>query len=207
LALVDAHCRFIFIDGKNGRCNDSSVFKESKLWEGIQSKTLHIPEPKALSNSQEVLPFVIVGDDAFALNDNLMKPYPERGLTHEKKIFNYRLSRARRIVENAFGHLTNFQILLKTINLSVEKVQVLTIACCILHNFITERQPNSALTRRLCDGLDEDCNLLPVLEGLPSQGGNRSSMTAQEFRNKFRRYFNNEGKVPWQDKAIEKGNF
>lgn len=51
------------------------------------------------------MPFMIVVDDAFPLNKHIMKPYSQVGLTPESRIFNYRLSRARRIVENAFGIL------------------------------------------------------------------------------------------------------
>lgn len=40
------------------------------------------------------LPYVLVGDAAFQMFTNLMKPYSSRGLTHTKRIFNYRLTRA-----------------------------------------------------------------------------------------------------------------
>lgn len=49
----------------------------------------------------------LVGDDAFALKTHLLKPYGGTNLTKAQKIFNYRLSRARRIVENAFGILAS----------------------------------------------------------------------------------------------------
>ena len=49
------------------------------------------------------MPYVIVGDEAFPLQNHLMRPYPGRGCPEDQQVFNYRLSRARRIVENAFG--------------------------------------------------------------------------------------------------------
>nr|CAI5843193.1 unnamed protein product [Callosobruchus analis] len=36
-----------------------------------------------------------------------MKPYQQKGISHEEKIFNYRLCRARRVVENVFGILAS----------------------------------------------------------------------------------------------------
>ena len=47
----------------------------------------------------------IVGDNAFGINKHLMNPFSIRNMEHHERIFNYRLSRARRCVENAFGIL------------------------------------------------------------------------------------------------------
>jgi hypothetical protein len=49
--------------------------------------------------------FVFIADEVFALTENILKPFPHKDLTQEKQIFNYRLSRARQCVENAFGVL------------------------------------------------------------------------------------------------------
>jgi len=142
LGLVDAEYKFLFVDiGRNGRMHDASIFRESPLATQLYSGTLNLPVPSPLPGFNINMPFVIVADDAFPLKTNIMKPYPGRTLDIEKKIFNYRLSRARRTVENAFGIMANrFRILLSTISLSVEKVELITYACCVLHNFLLEKK-------------------------------------------------------------------
>lgn len=65
---------------------------------------VNTPPPEILPGSQTSTPYVIVGDEGFPLKYNLMRPFPGRDLnTMEKKRYNYRLSRARRVSENAFG--------------------------------------------------------------------------------------------------------
>ena len=73
----------------------------------FQLQSLGLPSPELLPNSSRCLPFLILEDDAFPLGINLMKPYPYRHQTQEQRIFSYRLSRARRVVEYAFGILAN----------------------------------------------------------------------------------------------------
>ena len=65
----------------------------------------------------------VVGDDAFPMSVNLMKPYPQRNLEPQKRIFNYRLSRARRVVENAFSILAHrWRVFLTTVNMCPDKL-------------------------------------------------------------------------------------
>ena len=60
--------------------------------------------PESIARARNKDPICdITGDDAFPLKNYLMKPYPLKNLTLEKRIFNYRLSRKRRISENGFG--------------------------------------------------------------------------------------------------------
>lgn len=117
LALLDADYRFITVDiGAYGRNSDGGIFNSSQLGKKLISGKLGIPQNKALPGTDKVLPHVIVGDEAFPLLPNLMRPYPGiQSLNDEaKKIYNYRHSRARRVSENGFGILAkNFAYILK----------------------------------------------------------------------------------------------
>ncbi|XP_025986035.2 protein ANTAGONIST OF LIKE HETEROCHROMATIN PROTEIN 1-like [Solenopsis invicta] len=99
----DAHYRFILIDvGAEGRRSDAGVFANSKIKSRLDANTLNVPPPSLVG--QYELPFVLVGDEAYQLSSYLMRPYPKSSqLNLRKRIFNYRLSRARRVVESAFG--------------------------------------------------------------------------------------------------------
>ncbi len=104
--------------GCNGRISDGGVFGGCSLQGALEKRTSNIPAPAPLPESDQLAPYCIVADEAFLLKDYLMKPYPNRRLSVEQHIFNYRLSRARRVVENAFGILANrFRVLLTTINI------------------------------------------------------------------------------------------
>ena len=73
----------------------------------------------------------------------MMKPYSKRNLNDDERIFNYRLSRARRVVENAFGILANrFQVLLTTMRHKPSTVKVIVKACIVLHNLMRIRYPS-----------------------------------------------------------------
>jgi len=67
---------------------------------------------------------VLVGNEIFPLNLHLMKPYSKKEQNDKQRIFNYRLSRARRTIENAFGILcARWQILNKSIKFSVSNLE------------------------------------------------------------------------------------
>jgi hypothetical protein len=87
----------------------------------------------------------VIGDEAFPLGENLMKVYPgQHPKGSKERIFNYRICRARRVVENVFGLASSvFRVLCKPMLLEPEKARlvVMTIAC--LHNFL-RRSPDSA---------------------------------------------------------------
>ena len=104
LAVVDADYKFIYVDvGRNGSCSDAEIFLHSNLRDALEEDFAGLPKADPLPRDDTPVPYALVGDDAFPLRSWLMKPYPFRGMSRQKRIFNYRLSRARRVVENAFG--------------------------------------------------------------------------------------------------------
>ncbi|CAH1987022.1 unnamed protein product [Acanthoscelides obtectus] len=97
LALADAECNFLFIDvGCNGRMSDGGIFKNSTLYRELYEDLLNISSDEHLPNCVKPVPYVILGDDAFALSKNLLIPFPRsKFLSAKQKVFNYRLCRAR----------------------------------------------------------------------------------------------------------------
>lgn len=138
MAVVDAKYKFLYVDvGINGRVSDSSVWNQCSLQRILENSTASIPQAEALPHSERVCPFVFIGDDAFPLKSYMMKPYPFRNQTKQQRIYSYRLSRARRVVENAFGILANrFRVFLAPINLEPAKVETIVLAAVALHNFL-----------------------------------------------------------------------
>ena len=102
----------------------------------------------------------MLSDDAFALKSYMMKPYSRRNMTYEEKIANYRISRGRRVVENAFGIMAlRWQVLLTTIQQRTETAQLIVKTCMVLHNLLRTRYP--CHHQSLVDQEDADGSLLP----------------------------------------------
>ncbi|KAL1277301.1 hypothetical protein QQF64_023974 [Cirrhinus molitorella] len=100
---------------------------------------------------------MFVGDEAYPLRTDLMKPYPFRQLDHSQRVYNYHLSRARRVVENAFGILANrFRVFRSTILLHPDSVTKTTLASVCLHNFLCDRRSEAYMTPALADWEDVD---------------------------------------------------
>lgn len=143
MAVVDHDYRFIFVDvGAEGRASDSRIWRQSQFFHDIDSEAnvLDLPQPAVIPGIRGPIPYYFVADDAFALGIHMLKPFPGARLSYCQRVFNYRLSRCRRIVENAFGILaTRFRILLRQQDMEPEGVKILVITMCALHNFLRTR--------------------------------------------------------------------
>ena len=130
LAIAGPNYEWLFADvGTNGRMNDSGIWNKSSLSRAIENRKIGLPEPRALPYRLDKIPFVILGDDGFALKNYMIKPFPQRNLTIEKRTYNYRHSRARHISENMFGILANrWRVLHTTMHLSLERATSATLS-------------------------------------------------------------------------------
>ena len=144
LALSDAHGRFLYVDvGARGSGSDGGVFNVTPLRDALERDVAGVPDPEPLPGETVPVPYFIVGDNAFPMRKFLQKPYGVRNPTRRERNFNYRLSRARRVVENAFGMLAaRFRLFLTTINVLPQTVEKLVLTACILHNMLRNRCPN-----------------------------------------------------------------
>ncbi len=79
----------------------------------------------------------LVGDCTYPLLSYLLKPFPEKeGISRSKRMYNKSLSGCRHTIERAFGLLKNkWKILVCPFAHDTEKTILITVACCVLHNF------------------------------------------------------------------------
>lgn len=130
LAVTDANYKFVMVDvGSYGKDNDAGVFENCPLRHAIEARKIVIPEEKNLPGSTMKAPFVFLGDEAFPLTEYLMRPFPRASLQEgtENDMFNYRLCRARKVVECSFGCIVSkFRILGKAIETNVAMLYILS---------------------------------------------------------------------------------
>lgn len=192
LAVVDVDYRFIAVDvGAYGRESDSTIFNNWTFGKKLANNDLNLPSPKPLPNTDSPsLPYVFVGDEAFPLNTNFIRPYPRNNLNLPRRILNYRLSRARRHVECTFGILSNkWRIFHTSMTISPDFAVLVVKAACALHNFVRAR-----------DGYNFEDSLTHYFENTPFKcPQHRSTNQGRNIRDQFATYFvSPSGEVPWQ---------
>jgi len=200
LALVDANKRFLTVDvGQYGRVSDGNVFSNSNIAMRLARQNIGLPPDENLGGVP--LPYTVIGDEAFPLKKYLMRPYPRtaRRLSEAERIFNYRLSRSRNTVENAFGILANtWRIYERPIERRVQLCDKLILATVVLHNYMLESPTETN------PALGEQTN--PLIR-MNVAAATNSTREALNVRSSFMEYFmSDEGHVQRQKRVVNRVN-
>ena len=116
MAVCDYNYCFTLLDiGDYGRQSDGGVFSNSIFGRAMKHGSLLLPAAETIHvhGLRSPIPYYFVADQAFPLKTYLLRPFPGNYLPENQRIliFNYRLSRTRRVIENAFGILaTKFRV-------------------------------------------------------------------------------------------------
>ncbi len=141
MAVCDSNYCFLYANiGAQGRISDGGVFNSSSLAQKMDSGTINLPPPEPLAAGRICVPYVIVADNAFALRENMLVPYPgavSQGLGSFQRIFNYRLSSARSRIKNTFRIMASvFRLFRKPMLLEPKKARTVVECAVVLHNFL-----------------------------------------------------------------------
>lgn len=201
MGMCDSEYCFTYANiGAQGRISDGGVFNNCPLLRKLAQGTLKLPPPEPLADGRKEVPYVIVGDNAFGLKQNLMVSYPG----HEKlradtpeRIFNYRISAARSRIENTFGILTAvFRIFRKPMNVNPDKACIVVECCVLLHNFLMRSRHSQTVYAPpgTFDTFGEENrswrNDEPATSAFPlARYGRKPKETAKDIRNEFAAFF------------------
>ncbi|XP_041465990.1 protein ANTAGONIST OF LIKE HETEROCHROMATIN PROTEIN 1-like [Lytechinus variegatus] len=135
--VVDSFGSFIDVNvGWPGSVHDARVFTNSTIYQKLMNGSAFPEQPIQIGGCN--VPLLLLGDPAYPLLPNLMKPFSDNGrLTNEQITFNNKLSSCRITVEHTFGRLKGrWRILHKTMDHELKNVPNIIMTCCILHNII-----------------------------------------------------------------------
>ena len=181
-AVVDH--RYCFTDinvGWPGCVHDARVFANSSIYEKA-SDGIILPSDIVQTIGETTIPLYIIGDSAYPLLSWLMKPFPNGTQDQEKKTYNYRMSSARIVVENAFGRLKGrWRRLMKKNEMRIDNVIMVVGACCVLHNICEVH--GDAFNDSWLTHSQED------LQSTSMDQGDTGSHQGSEIRNALVRYF------------------
>ena len=194
MAVIGPEYEFLNVDlGMNGRMSDGGNWSRNNFRKALENENnpLGIPPPKPLPGRGKSIPHVFVGDD------------PHIGLKEEKRIFNYRLSKCRRISKNAFGILSSrWRVFRKPLLLQPQRAISITLAAITLHNWFRPEADAGQIQHSQNLTEDNGCqagdNSWLNLEDF---GHHNATQEAKEIRKEFTEHVTMEGVVPWQRRS------
>ncbi|XP_024886649.1 protein ALP1-like [Temnothorax curvispinosus] len=210
LAITDANGLFTVVDiGAEGRRSHGGIFMHSDLGISLNNNEVSLPPSRQLEENGPNLPYVLVGDEAFALTNYMMRPYSRRNdLDLSEKVYNYRHCRARRNVECSFGVLAaRWRVYRKPMETSVTtSVKVVQATVC-LHNFLMAKDITRSLQER------QYSQFLPAERDAPAHALHDLHVqyvninNATGIRDAFKQYFNTTGVIEQQWERALQNNF
>ncbi|XP_072025329.1 putative nuclease HARBI1 [Amphiura filiformis] len=233
MAVCDANLCFTFVDiGSPGRNSDGGVFAQTALGAALSDtdvvKTLSLPPDQyfdGCGENRRTLPHVFVADEAFPLRRHIMRPFPGQNLTERQEVYNYRLCRARRLIENAFGVLTQRWRFLRGDLIAFPENAVLYVqAAIVLHNWLRKNSVKSYCPPKYVDhvGINgeiingewrDEAARMPsgsssCLQNIDKRhmASNNHTESAVEIRESYADFFiSPNGEVEWQHRHVRRG--
>ncbi|XP_069963627.1 putative nuclease HARBI1 [Bactrocera oleae] len=201
MAACDSDYTFTFVDvGAVGSQSDGGIFAKSAFGKMILRRNIVLPPLDHLPGTNKDFQYFFVGDNAFPLKENLMRPYPGRNLSPLKQHYNKKLSSARVYIENAFGILANrWRILHSNIHAAPKNIDKIVLATVVLHNYLMLDRSSGYFTEELVDHSENGAFVPGIWRQTTSQSptfrisqANRSTAEAFASRDELAEYlFNN----------------
>ena len=136
-------CKILLTSADFGVCgstNDSSVLRNSGLHKAFEENKFNVPAPTEVEGFEDPLHYFLLEDKIFPLKTCLVRTFLG-SVDDSQKTFNYRLSRNRSTIENAFGiFVGRWQIFKWSIRASIETVRSMIGTCVCLQNYLQTTQ-------------------------------------------------------------------
>ncbi|KAK4322217.1 hypothetical protein Pmani_007015 [Petrolisthes manimaculis] len=168
-AVCDDNLRFLdVIAGWPGSVHDARVFRNSPLYELLEAGNVNDDHH-------------LLGDSAYALTQYIMVPFRDNGhLTEEQVNYNTRHSSARMAIERSFGLLKSKFRRLHYLDMRLlDKIPLLIMACCVLHNFILVKERIEVPVQDM--EIDDPDDLIPLEGGPQPQPINQRAALKREM--------------------------
>ena len=220
-ALCDSNYCFTLVLGQYGSNNDSGVLANSQMGQMSEDELLHVPPGTKLQKDDlHGCHYFLLGGEIFLLKKWLMRSFPGKTADEKERIYNYRHSRACRVIENCFDIFSaRFRILQKPIRALVENAEKYVLACFALYNYLHLRDNAHYTPAGFIDSEDEHGNFVPgewrsqnesavqsgSFQSINAVQGFRSRVDALEVRNRLENCLNsNERSVSWQTDYVRR---
>lgn len=185
-----------------GSLNDAGVFYHSDIRRAILDGILQFP--RKIIRGTGITRLFFIEDAGFGLEDFLLVPFSRmRNLLPEMRLFNYRHSRARRVIECAFGLLKlRWRAFDKPLGFSVRNCEIVIGATLCLHNYLITHEMNEPVENRRYLLHPDEIEIEDDAQEFPVDDMN-GNMNGRALRNALIAYFVGIGEIDWQYDAFE----